>query len=272
MANDNEAGLRRALVLGAGTDGIGRAVVRALAGAGQRVAIHHRDEGEAAARLSAETGGGPVFEGDFSSPETARRVVRDAAARLGRLDVLVFCCARLLRRPFLETTDADWRAVHDINLTAAFAAGQEAARQMLGQGSAGPPGAPPGGRGGQGGRGGRIVFISSVNEFAPNAGLAAYAASKGGLRMLARVMALELAAHGITVNLVAPGTIETDLNRAALADPSWRAAKEGLIPARRIGTPSDIGGVVAFLASAAASYVTGATLVADGGLTLGVQP
>lgn len=199
-----------------------------------------------------------MFEGDFSSPETARAVVRAAAARLGGLDVLVFCCARLLRRPFLETTDGDWRAVHDINLAAAFAVGQEAARLMLGQPS--------------GGQGGRIVFISSVNEFAPNAGLAAYAASKGGLKMLARVMALELAAHGITVNLVAPGTIETDLNRDALAEPSWRAAKEALIPARRIGTPSDIGGVVAFLASAAASYVTGATLVADGGLTLGVQP
>jgi NAD(P)-dependent dehydrogenase (short-subunit alcohol dehydrogenase family) len=245
---------RRALVLGAGTDGIGRAAVRALAAAGMRVAIHHRDEADAAAALAAETGGGPVLAGDFSHPETARRVVQDAAGGLGGLDVMVFCCARLLRKPLLETTDADWRLVHDINLAAAFAAGQQAARIMLARGA------------------GRIVFVSSVNEFAPNAGLAAYAASKGGLRMLARVMALELAAHGITVNLVAPGTIETDLNRAALADPSWRAAKRKLIPAGRIGAPHDIGAVIAFLASDAASYVTGTTLVADGGLTLGVQP
>ena len=254
VTNIDQAGAGRALVLGAGTNGIGRAAVQALFQAGFRLAIHHLDEAEAAASLAAETGGGPVFQGDFSSPETARAVVRDAATALGGLDVLVFCCARLLRRPFLETTDAEWRKVHEINLAAAFAAGQQAARLMLDQGR------------------GRIVFISSVNEFAPNAGLAAYAASKGGLKMLARVMALELAPHGITVNLVAPGTIETDFNRAALADPAWRAAKQALIPARRIGTPSDIGGVVAFLASDAASYVTGATLVADGGLSLGVQP
>jgi NAD(P)-dependent dehydrogenase (short-subunit alcohol dehydrogenase family) len=245
---------RRALVLGAGTDGIGRAAVRALAAAGLRVGIHHRDEPKEASALAAETRGGPVLEGDFADPAAARAVVREALARLGGLDVLVFCCARLLRRPFLDTTDAEWRAVHDINLAAAFAAGQEAARAMAGQGW------------------GRIVFVSSVNEFAPNAGLCAYAASKGGLRMLARVMALELAPAGITVNLVAPGTIETDLNRAALADPQWRAAKRALIPVRRIGEPSDIGGIIAFLASDAASYVTGATLVADGGLSLGVQP
>jgi NAD(P)-dependent dehydrogenase (short-subunit alcohol dehydrogenase family) len=246
---------KRALVLGAGTDGIGRAAVRALAEAGMRVAIHHRDEADAAAKLAVEVGGGPVLAGDFSRPETARDVVREAARQLGGLDALVFCCARLLRKPLLETTDAEWRAVHDVNLAAAFAAGQEAARIMLDQT-----------------RAGRIVLVSSVNEFAPNAGLAAYAASKGGLKMLARVMALELAAHGITVNLVAPGTIETDLNRAALADPAWRAAKQALIPARRIGAPQDIGAVIAFLVSDAASYVTGATLVADGGLTLGVQP
>jgi NAD(P)-dependent dehydrogenase (short-subunit alcohol dehydrogenase family) len=245
---------KRALVLGAGTDGIGRAAVRALADAGMRVAIHHRDEADAAAALAAETGGGPVLAGDFSHPETARDVVRDVAAQLGGLDALVFCCARLLRKPLLETTDEDWRVVHDVNLAAAFAAGQEAARRMLDAGA------------------GRIVFVSSVNEFAPNAGLAAYAASKGGLKMLARVMALELAPHGITVNLVAPGTIETDLNRTALADPAWRAAKQALIPVRRIGAPHDIGAVIAFLVSDAASYITGTTLVADGGLTLGVQP
>jgi NAD(P)-dependent dehydrogenase (short-subunit alcohol dehydrogenase family) len=243
----------RALVLGAGTDGIGRAAVRALAAAGWRVAIHHRAEPEAAAALAAEIGGGPVFAADFSDPNTARAVVRDAAAAMGGLRAMVFCCAVLHRAPFLETSDADWARVHQVNLAAAFAAGQEAARAMQASG-------------------GRIVFVSSVNEFAPNAGLAAYAASKGGLKMLARVMALELAAHGITVNLVAPGTILTDFNRAALADAGWAAAKARLVPSGRIGEPRDIGGVIAFLCSDAAGYVTGTTLVADGGLTLGVQP
>jgi NAD(P)-dependent dehydrogenase (short-subunit alcohol dehydrogenase family) len=245
---------RRALVMGAGTDGIGRGVVRALAAAGMRVGIHHRAEPEAAAALAAESGGGPVVQADIADPEAARAAVRDAAAALGGLDVLVFCCAVLLRKPFLETTDADWAQVHSVNLAGAFAAAQEAARLMLPQ------------------KFGRIVLVSSVNEFAPNAGLAAYAASKGGLKMLARVMALELAPHGITVNLVAPGTILTDLNRAAMANDDWRAAKQRLIPAGRLGAPADIGAVAAFLASDAAGYVTGATLVADGGLTLGVQP
>jgi NAD(P)-dependent dehydrogenase (short-subunit alcohol dehydrogenase family) len=244
---------KHALVLGAGTDGIGRAAVRALAADGWRVAIHHRAEPEAAAALAAESGGGPVFAADFAAPDAVRAVVREAATALGGLDAMVFCCAVLHRAPFLETADADWMRVHQVNLAAAFAAGQQAARLMLAQG-------------------GRIVFVSSVNEFAPNAGLAAYAASKGGLRMLARVMALELAGHGITVNLVAPGTIETDFNRTALADPAWRAAKQALIPAGRIGQPRDIGGIIAFVCSPAAAYVTGATLVADGGLTLGVQP
>jgi NAD(P)-dependent dehydrogenase (short-subunit alcohol dehydrogenase family) len=241
---------RRALVCGAGTDGIGRAAVRALAAAGMRVAIHHRAEAQAAAALAAETGGGPVFSGDFSTASEARRVVRDAAAALGGLDTLVFCCAVLLRKPFLETTDDEWARVHAVNLGAAFAAAQEAARVMKAE------------------KFGRVVFVSSVNEFAPNVGLAAYAASKGGLKMLARTMALELAGHGITVNLIAPGTVETDFNRAALADPKWRARKQSLIPAGRIAEPRDIGGAIAFLCSDAASYITGATLTIDGGLTL----
>jgi NAD(P)-dependent dehydrogenase (short-subunit alcohol dehydrogenase family) len=244
-------GTKRALVLGAGTDGIGRAAARALAADGFRVAVHHRAEPEAAAALAAELDG-KAFTGDFSDTAEARRVVRAAAAE--GLDALVFCCAVLHRAPFLDTTDADWARVQAVNLAAAFAAGQEAARAMLGRGA------------------GRIVFVSSVNEFAPNAGLSAYAASKGGLKMLARCMALELAAENITVNLVAPGTIETDFNRGALSDAAWRAAKQALIPIGRIGQPGDIGGIIAFLCSDAAGYITGATLVADGGLTLGVQP
>lgn len=235
---------------GAGTDGIGRAAVRALAAAGMRVAMHHRNEPDAAAALAAETGDGPVLAGDFANVAEARRVVRDAAAALGGLDTMVFCCALLLRKPFLETTDEEWGRVHAVNLAAAFACAQEAARVMAAENF------------------GRIVLVSSVNEFAPNAGLTAYAASKGGLRMLARTAALELAGQGITVNLVAPGTVKTDFNRAALADPAWRAHKQSLIPAGRIAAPADIGGAIAFLCSDAAGYITGATLTIDGGLTL----
>jgi NAD(P)-dependent dehydrogenase (short-subunit alcohol dehydrogenase family) len=116
--------------------------------------------------------------------------------------------------------------------------------------------------------GGRIIMISSVNQAHANPDIAHYVASKGGVMMLARAMALELAAHDITVNLVAPGTIETDINRHMLADPEFRARKLAPVPMRRAGRPEDVAGAVVYLAGEAASYVTGATIVVDGGLTI----
>ena len=125
------------------------------------------------------------------------------------------------------------------------------------------------------GEGGRIVFTSSVNQWMPNPGLVAYGSAKAGLGGLARQMALELAPRGITVNAVAPGTVETELNRAAReADPEgWRARKLALIPAGRTGTPEDLAGAILFLCSGLAGYVTGTTLTVDGGLSLmGLAP
>ena len=115
---------------------------------------------------------------------------------------------------------------------------------------------------------GRIVLVSSVNRWTPNPGLVAYAASKSGLMQMARVLALELAPDGVTVNLVGPGTIETDFNRAALADPAWRAGKLDLIAMRRIGAPEDVAAAVLFLAGPGAGYITGSTITVDGGLEL----
>ena len=244
----------RALVTGAGSDGIGRGIARALARAGADIALHHLGQGAAAAGLVAEFSGlgrrALALEADFSDVAAARGVVRDAVAALGGVDIVVCSAAMLLRKPALETSDAEWQRLHTINLHASFAIAQEAARDMVPRGV------------------GRIVIVSSVNQWTPNPGLVAYAASKAGVMQMARTMALELAPTGVTVNLIAPGTIETDLNRVALADPQWRAAKLALIPMARIGRPEDVAAAALFLASEAAGYVTGVTIPVDGGLEL----
>lgn len=244
-----------ALVTGADSDGIGRAVALALAEAGADVALHwyrSRDKAEELAGLIAGMGRRTVLvEADMADPQQARVAVRMAGEALGGLDILVCNAARIQRKAFLDITDEDWTAVHAVNLHGYFACAQEAARLMVAQG-----------------RGGRIVMVSSVNQAHANPDIAHYVASKGGVMMLARAMALELAAHAITVNLVAPGTIETDINRHMLVDPEFRARKLAPVPMRRAGTPEDVAGAVAYLASSQAAYVTGATIVVDGGLTI----
>jgi NAD(P)-dependent dehydrogenase (short-subunit alcohol dehydrogenase family) len=246
---------KRALVTGAGSMGIGRAIAEALAAAGADVAAHYHGDGTLAAdlveRLRATGRRAVALEADLAEPAAARALVERAVQSLGALDVLVTCAATLSRVPFLELTDAEWDRVHAVNLRGYFVTGQEAARHMAARGA-----------------GGRIVMVSSVNQATVNRGIAHYAATKGGVMQLAKAMALELAPLGITVNLIAPGTIETDLNRAYLADAANRRAKLGPIPMARLGRPEDVAGAAVFLASEAAGYVTGATIVVDGGLTL----
>lgn len=246
---------RRALVTGAGTRGMGRAIAEALGAEGADLAVHYYGDGAVARelvdRLRASGRRAVDLAADLGDPTAARALVRRAIDALGGLDVVVCCAATLSRVPFLDLTDAEWDRVHAVNLHGYFAVGQEAARHMVERGG-----------------GGRIVMVSSVNQVTVNRGIAHYVATKGGVMQLAKAMALELAPQGITVNLIAPGTIETDLNRAFLADPENRRAKLGLIPMERIGRPEDVAGAAVFLASDAAAYVTGATIVVDGGLTL----
>ena len=246
---------KRALVTGAGSRGIGRAIAAALGAEGADVAVHYFGDGRVALelvdRLHASGRRAVALPADLADPTAARALVRRAIDDLGALDVVVCCAAVLSRVPFLELTDAEWDRVHAVNLRGYFAIGQEAARHMVARGA-----------------GGRIIMVSSVNQVTVNRGIAHYAATKGGVMQLAKAMALELAPAGVTVNLIAPGTIETDLNRAFLAQPENRQAKLRLIPMDRIGGPEDVAGAAVFLASEAAGYVTGATIVVDGGLTL----
>jgi NAD(P)-dependent dehydrogenase (short-subunit alcohol dehydrogenase family) len=232
---------------------MGRAIGLALAAAGADVCFHYfGDAAVAEAAANEAVGRAFTLGADLGEPAAARQLVQQAIAAFGRLDALVHCAGMLRRTPILEVEIAEWDRIHAVNLRGAFVTAQEAARHMAARGG-----------------GGRILFISSVNQQATvNRGLVHYAASKGGLMQLAKGLALELAEHGITVNLIAPGTIETDLNRALLADPEARRRRLPGIPMGRFGQPEDVVGAALYLLGDGAAYVTGTTITVDGGLTL----
>jgi NAD(P)-dependent dehydrogenase (short-subunit alcohol dehydrogenase family) len=173
--------------------------------------------------------------------------VGELAERLGGLRVLVNNAGANHRAPVVDDTADGWRHALELNLTGPFLCAQEAVRRMLAAGA-----------------GGRVVFVTSVHEHGPLRFAAAYSAAKAGTGMLARVMALELAAHGITVNAVAPGHIATPMTGKAGVDARMVALPQ--IPLGRPGAPEEVAAVIAFLASPEAEYVTGASVVVDGGL------
>ena len=238
---------RVAVVTGA-SRGIGRAVAKRLAEAGAAVVAAAR--GDHADRVAADiraAGGRAVSVGvDVTEPRLVEAMVGTALDEYGRIDVLVNNAGIVRDGLAVRMNPADWDAVVATNLTAAFACARAVLRPMIRQ------------------RGGRIVNVGSVVGRMGNAGQANYAASKAGLEGFSRSLAREVASRGITVNVVAPGMIDTDMT-AGLSE-SAQAAMLAQIPAGRLGTADDVAGAVCFLASDEAAYVTGHVLAVNGGM------
>lgn len=243
---------RVALVTGA-SSGIGRSIALELGRRGADVAVNYHSEADEAAEVVHELEGlgrrAIGCQADVSHAAEVAAMVQQTVDRLGGLDILVNNAGVEKQVPFTDIAERDWDLVLGINLKGAFLCAQAAARRMIEQG-----------------RGGRIVNISSVHEDLAFPGYVPYAASKGGLRMLCRTAALELAPHGITMVNVGPGAIATPINRATLSDPKKEQALDRQIPLGRVGQPDEVANLVAWLASDEGSYVTATTFFIDGGL------
>jgi NAD(P)-dependent dehydrogenase (short-subunit alcohol dehydrogenase family) len=238
-----------ALVTGA-SGGLGAHFARLLARHGARVALaaRRRDRLEALAGEIAAAGGRALaVECDVTRAESCAAAVAAAASELGPITILVNNSGVVVTRKLAEHSEEEWDAVLDTNLKGAFLMAREVARQLTALG-----------------RTGRIVNIASIIGLRAAAALASYAASKAGLIHLTRVLALELGRSGITVNALAPGYIETDINRDYLASPAGQALAKR-IPLGRIGQPADLDGALLLLASQAGAYINGAIIPVDGG-------
>jgi glucose 1-dehydrogenase len=258
-----EAALRgqTAVVTGA-SSGIGAGIALALGAAGAAVAVNYAGNPEGAKRVEAEirAGGGEArtIRADVSREAEVEALFAEVLAAWGRVDILVNNAGLQRDAPLTEMTLEQWNTVLGVNLTGTFLCTRAAARAMLHQ----PPD-PALSR-----ATGKIICISSVHEIIPWAGHANYAASKGGMKLFMQSVAQELAPHRIRVNSIAPGAIQTPINRAAWDTPEAKQALLALIPYGRIGVPEDIGRAAVWLASDAADYVHGQSLVVDGGMTL----
>jgi glucose 1-dehydrogenase len=257
FSSNNEG--RVAVVTGS-SKGIGKAIALEFANAGYSVIINARNEEElnqAAEDISKsikDAGRIVSIPGDISQEPVCISLVKSAVKQFGRIDVLVNNAGiGGESKKINELTEKDWDEVIDVNLKGAFLCTREAVKNMMKDGNNSNY---------------SIINISSVHEQTPQPESAPYAASKGGMQMLTKTIALELAEKGIRVNGIAPGAIATDMNKELLENQKEKEKEEQEIPVHRIGQPEEIAKVALFLASEDASYVAGTTIYVDGGLTL----
>lgn len=245
---------RKALITGS-SKGIGRGIAVRLAQEGADVVINYnsdpRGAEEALTEVTALGRCGAIIRANLGSVGEVRDLVAQASEALGGLDVLVNNAGIEKHAAFWDVTEHDFDAVLDVNLKGVFFATQAFVKHCM-----------------TSGRPGKIVNISSVHEELAFPNFAAYCASKGGVRMLTRTLAVELGPLGITINSIAPGAIETPINAALLNDPVKLQSLVGQIPLARLGRPDDVAGLAVFLASSDSDYVTGTTYLVDGGLTV----
>ena len=252
---------QRALVTGSNS-GIGEAVLRGLAEAGAAVVLNYVSNDERAEMIVSEireAGGSAIaIKADVSKEDQVQAMFRQACAELGSIDILVNNAGLQKDAPLHEMTLAQWQFVIDVNLTGQFLCAREAVREFLRRGVVPELSCSAG----------KIICLSSVHDVIPWAGHANYAASKGGVAMLMKTMAQELAMKKIRVNSISPGAIKTPINKPAWDTPEAEAALLKLIPYYRVGETRDIARAAVWLASDHSDYVTGATLYVDGGMTL----
>ena len=242
-----------AIVTG-GDTGIGRAICVAMAQEGASVVVDYRGDATPANELLREIqgfgGSACAVEADISQPPQVQSLVDSAVERYGGLDIMVNNAGTEEEHPFLEMPLDVYRRIIDVDLTGTWLCTQTAAKQMAQQK-----------------RGGRIINISSIHEEVSMPKNAPYCAAKAGIRMLTRTLSIELAPYAITINNVCPGAIDTPMDRNVKRDPKKMEALLAEIPMRRMGKPEEVAAMCVYLASESASYVTGASLFIDGGMS-----
>lgn len=242
---------RPTLVFGAG--GLGGASALSLAAQGARVALVDMNAESLGAVVRAAKEAGREIKplvADLRTAQACRAAVSEAVGLVGTPQVFLHAVGRNVRKPVLDLADDDWQETLSLNLSSAFWLGQAVGRLMVEQ------------------RYGRMVFVSSVSGLLAHPHHAPYAATKGGMNQVLRVMAREWARYDVTVNAVAPGYIETDLTKAYLDQDNNRESLESLVPAERLGHPEEVADAVMFLASDRARFITGQILYVDGGRVL----